>query len=246
MAVVKSNLVAGLLKNARAKTEEVKKEGFHTQFTRPRDLKAGETIEYKFLLPVEGQAYPAEVLYIETGKDNTFRSHISQNFPFSPNGACVLADAIQEVSNDPDGKAKHETILKTVKRVKKLIYPVLAVRINTDASGGVMSYEILDDEVKFLELTPNQSLEVLNHIDSRGAKNDDGGCLSWSKGKLISCTRIGTDKNNTRYTFALSEVLEFNEKDEKKFNVEVDVEDYIKTQIPSEDKLNEHIVKLFS
>lgn len=247
MAATNPAQIAALLAKAKTRNEEVKKEGFKTSFYALNKIADGQTIEIKLLLPEEGQQLFSEVLFVQTGEKATFRSNISQNFPFSPDGSCVLVDALEAAAADPDTKAQHATILDSVRRVKKLVYPCLICTVETDATGEVTNYSVLDNEVKFLELTPNQSTDLLSIIDSRGAKNATGaGVYAFNEGKLISITRTGKGQFDTKYKFALSEPLKWKKTDETKFSAPVDVEGYIKSQILDDDKMNEFIVKLFS
>lgn len=241
--------VAALLQKARQKTQDIQKESFANWVFKLSSLKDGDTVEIKPLLPMEGQAFPAELLYVEYDDKNpkNYRSFLSQNSPFTENGNCALVESLVAIESDADAKVEHQTVLSHIKRVKKLLYPVLVVKVNADAVGNVLSYEILENKVQFLELTPNQSASYLAIQEGRALATPDGlGVYSFEHGKLLSVTRSGSGMKDTKYSWAVSAPLTFSAADIAKFNVPVDVEAAIKANVVTDEKANEFITKLLS
>ena len=242
--IVDLKMIAAVRERAAA----AKKEGYHSQLFYPKDVSDGETVELKFLPPVDGQMLLPTLLNVKfgvlkSGLSPNFTTRFSQNFPFSKDGECALIDAIHAIENDPEQRIAHATALSQVRQEYNFIQPVLVLDVKAnDETGDVEAYAIRDNEVKFLVLTSRQVEEVTALMDSRDAKNDDGNVYSWAKGRNISLRRKGKEKD-TKYTFGLvSKPLVIKE---EAFKAPVDTYAYIKTQIQSDEKLLEVFVKYF-
>lgn len=219
------------------------KDNFKTKEVKANDLKDGESMELKLLLP-EDKKFSVEVVTIEMGKDKNFRSYFSQNFPYDETGTCALADKLTAILTNPTAKAKYAPLLENVNIKKYFFMPVLKLKVAYDGVTGLAeSYQIVDDEVKYLRLTPAQSETLIQKASLPAAMNKSGlGMFDRVLGKTLTISRKGSTKTDTKYSFDLGVELEIKE---EALYTGVSVPDYIKSQILTDDKLSEAFTSYF-
>jgi hypothetical protein len=229
--------------DAAAKQATEAKDSFKTKEVKANDLKDGESMELKLILP-EDQNFSVEAVMIEMGKDKNFRSYFSQNFPYSEEGTCQLADKVKALLMNPTAKAKYQPLLDNVNVKKYFFMPVFQLVVTYDGVTGLPeSYKIVDNEVKYLRLTPAQSETLIQKVSLPAAFNKSGyGMFDRVLGKTLTISRKGSGKTDTKYSFDLGVDLEIKEEDLYKG---VSVIDYIKTQILPDDKLSEAFTNYF-